>query len=742
MIPVLRTGVANKEMVESLSRAAVEHVARVAGLRDFRTPTLEAVEQRRLQLWMITILLLVAVAAGLVVFAFTPNLAAPPWLTPVAARLGLLVLVGLFCAYAVEKELQLRRLTGLLIDERVVTAALTGRVRELTTLLEAGRALNLDLDLDEVLERILRCAMDLLDGSDASIMLLHAEDELSTVHTVGASRAEGARVRLGEGIAGRVAASGEPLLIQGRLDHPRAADRPQDDWPASAISAPLVHRGNPLGVLNLNARPEKTYTEHDLRALSLFAEQAAVAVANAQLFEAQRLIARQSSYQALHDPLTHLPNRARFHGRLRHALAHSRGGRRVALLLVDLDDFKRINDSLGHVAGDEVLIGFAERLKAAVRSSDAVARFGGDELAVLVDDVRSADEAALRAEALLTVLEEPFTLAGREVRLTATIGISMEGTGGSTPEELMRSADTALHVAKERGAGSLAVFVETMHADVLRRLDLESELRQAMANGEIEVHYQPIYHLVDRRVTALEALLRWRHPQPRGDPGRLLRRLRRAGRRPARARRAGADRGLPPRPAALGGRRRGAAGHPRQPAAHPPARAAHRRAHRRGARRDRARRRPPGARDHRERRRRRGRGRRLAPHRHPRPRRPHRPRRLRHRLLVARLPAPLPGPHDQDRPRLHRGPRRGALAALPGRRGGQVRPQPGPQGDRRRRRARGPGALPPRPRLHPRPGLPPRRADGGRRGAGVAGAGEVSADEVRELLGRGRDVAR
>jgi diguanylate cyclase (GGDEF)-like protein len=512
MIPVVSTGVANKGMVESLSRAAVEHVARVAGLRDFRTPTLEAVEQRRLQLWMITILLLVAVAAGLVVFAFTPDLAAPAWLTPVAARLGLLVLVGLFCAYAVEKELQLRRLTGLLIDERVVTAALTGRVRELTTLLEAGRALNLDLDLDEVLERILRCAMDLLDGSDASIMLLHAEDELSTVHTVGASRAEGARVRLGEGIAGRVAASGEPLLIQGRLDHPPDADRPQDDWPASAISAPLVHRGNPLGVLNLNARRDKTYTEHDLRALSLFAEQAAVAVANAQLFEAQRLIARQSSYQALHDPLTHLPNRARFQGRLRHALAHSRGGRRVALLLVDLDDFKRINDSLGHVAGDEVLIGFAERLKAAVRSSDAVARFGGDELAVLVDDVRSAEEAALRAEALLTVLEEPFTLAGRELRLTATIGISMEGTGGSTPEELMRSADTALHVAKERGPGSLAVFVETMHADVLRRLDLESELRQAMANGEIEVHYQPIYRLVDRRVTALEALLRWRHP--------------------------------------------------------------------------------------------------------------------------------------------------------------------------------------------------------------------------------------
>ena len=499
-------------MVESLSRAAVEHVARIAGLRDFRTPTLEAVEQRRLQLWMLTVVLLVAVAGTLVVFAFTPQIEAPGWLTPTAARVGFLVLVGLFCAYAVEKELQLRRLTALLVEERVVTAALTGRVRELSTLLEAGRALNLDLDLGEVLERILACAMDLLDGNDASIMLVHAEDELSTVHTVGDSRAAGARVRLGEGIAGRVAASREPLLIEGHLDHPHYDDRPHGERPESALSAPLVHRGNLLGVLNLNARAERLYTEHDLRALSLFAEQAAVAVANAQLFEAQRLIARQSSYQALHDPLTHLPNRARFQARLRHALTHARGDRRLALLLVDLDDFRRINDSLGHVAGDEVLIGFSERLRAAVRTSDAVARFGGDELAVLVDDVRSSDEAALRAEALLTVLEEPFTLGGREVRLTASIGVSVEGPGGTTADELVRSAGTALHAAQQRGAGSIAVFVETMHADVLRRLNLESELRQAVANDEIDVHYQPIFHLADRRVAALEALLRWRHP--------------------------------------------------------------------------------------------------------------------------------------------------------------------------------------------------------------------------------------
>ena len=501
-------------MVTAAGHGAVERVARVAGLKDFRTPTLEAVERRRLQLWALTIVLLGSVAVGLVVVVFGRDFQPPAWVTPTTTRVGFLVLISLFCAYAIEKELQLRRLTVLLVDERVVTAALTNRVRELSTLLEAGRAINLDLDLDEVLERILRCAVDLLEGRDASIMLVHAEDELSTVYTLGPSGARGARVRVGKGIAGRVAETREPLLIQGRLDH---ADYVREEGVAqsggSAMSAPLVHRGNLLGVLNLNASPDRFYTEHDLRALSLFAEQAAMAVANAQLFEAQRLIASQSSYQAFHDPLTHMPNRARFLARLRHALAHARGSRRVALLFVDLDDFKRINDSLGHLAGDEVLVAFAERLRGTIRSIDAVARFGGDEFAVMVEGVSSAEEAAMTAESLLAVLEEPLPLAGRELRLTASIGISLQGPGGHTAEELLQSADTALHAAKERGKRAVASFAESMHADVLRRLDLEGELRMAMERGEIRVHYQPILRLTDRRAVALEALLRWQHPR-------------------------------------------------------------------------------------------------------------------------------------------------------------------------------------------------------------------------------------
>ncbi len=501
-------------MSETSAQQSAERAARIAGLRSFRTPTLEAVEQRRLQLWVITVLLLGSAALGLIVLAFHREIGPPSWLEPRVAQVGFLALIALFCAYALEKELQLRRLTALLVAERVLTAELTSRVQELTTLLEAGRAINLDLDLDEVLERILRCAIDLLGGRDASIMLLHGEDELSTVYAVGRSGARGARVRVGKGIAGRVAASREPVLVSGQLAHEDYVVHPTiDPPPASAMSAPLIHRGEIVGVLNLNARQERHYTEHDLRAVGLFAEQAAVAVANAQLFEAQRLLASQSSYQALHDPLTRLPNRTRFLDRLRGALGRPHGARRAALLFVDLDDFKRINDSLGHMIGDEVLTAFADRLKGSIRTGDSVARFGGDEFSVLVEAVRTTEEAAMVAEGILAVLQEPFEAAGRQVRLTASIGIALEGPAGSTAEELLRSADTALHAAKERGKSSVAVYTEAMHADVLRRLDLESELRRGVEAGEVQVHYQPIFRLDERRPVAVEALLRWHHPE-------------------------------------------------------------------------------------------------------------------------------------------------------------------------------------------------------------------------------------
>ena len=490
-----------------------ERAARIAGLRSFETPTLEDVEYRRLQLWMLTLSLLLAVAVALATFTFWHDLPPPAWFQPQVLQWGLVGIVILFCAYAIEKELQLRRLSQLLVEERVLTTALTNRLREVSSLLEAGKAMNLVLDLQEVLETILNCAHELLGSRDGSIMLVHGEDELRTVYASGKSAARGARLRFGEGIAGRVATTREPLLISGIIDPERRAREPgAHPPPTSSLSVPLIHREMLLGVLNINAAEGHMYNEHQLRALSLFGEQAAAAIANARLYEEQRLIASQNVYQALHDLLTNLPNRALFLDRITHALSRRRRkDQLLALLFLDLDDFKLINDSLGHSAGDEVLISFAERLRNCVRSGDAIARFGGDEFAVLVEDISSPPHAVAAAERILAIFAEPFTVGGRSVWLRASVGIAVEGLVASSAEALLRNADTAKNVAKSQGKGRIVVFEETMHVDALRRLDLEVELQQAIDQQQLAVHFQPIFALMPNRVVGIEALVRWHH---------------------------------------------------------------------------------------------------------------------------------------------------------------------------------------------------------------------------------------
>jgi diguanylate cyclase (GGDEF)-like protein len=489
----------------------VRQAARIAGLRSFHTPSLEAVERRRLQLWILTLLLLLAVAAGVILIALLEEFALPVWLTPAVIHGGLLGLVILFSAYAIEKEMQLRRLTRLLVEERVLTAALTNRLQELNALLEAGKAINLDLTLDQVFETILRCARDLLHGRDCSILLVHGDREMRTVKIAGESGAQGARLSVGEGIAGQVAATREPMLIQGVVDR-GGGRKPSPPPPMSAMSVPLVHRDRLLGVLNINSAGDRVYSEHDLRALSLFGEHAAIAIVNAQLYEAQRLAVSQTSYQAFHDGLTGLANRTLFLDRLDQALARRRGrDERVALLFIDLDDFKRINDSLGHAIGDEVLIAVAERLRSSTRAADTVSRFGGDEFAVLVEGVRSEGEALSAADRILACFAEPLAAAARGISLGVTIGIAL-GDVEDASEQLIRCADSALHVAKRAEKGAVRVYDPSMHMEALERLDMEAELTRALDDGDLEAHYQPIYELDTRRVVAVEALARWHHP--------------------------------------------------------------------------------------------------------------------------------------------------------------------------------------------------------------------------------------
>jgi signal transduction histidine kinase len=266
----------------------IEREARVAGLRDFRTPSLEAVERRRLQLWLLTAVLLVSISIGLVVVSTWNTAATRAFSSTPVMRIAVVLLCLAFSVYVVEKERHLRKLSRLLVDERVLTTALSNRLREVELLLDAGKAMNGVLELSVVLETILGSAVELLGAESGSVMMLEGR-ELVVACARGNAGAESARVSLGEGISGHVAQTREALLIHGKADPTDFPGLvPHAEPVASAISAPLIHRGELLGVLNVNAGSDRTFSEFDLRAVSLFGEQAAASVANGRLYETER----------------------------------------------------------------------------------------------------------------------------------------------------------------------------------------------------------------------------------------------------------------------------------------------------------------------------------------------------------------------------------------------------------------------------------------------------------------------
>jgi diguanylate cyclase (GGDEF)-like protein/PAS domain S-box-containing protein len=227
----------------------------------------------------------------------------------------------------------------------------------------------------------------------------------------------------------------------------------------------------------------------------------------------RRLADEALVHTALHDPLTGLPNRALLVDRLGHALARStRKIGQTALLFLDLDNFKVVNDSLGHLAGDLLLIELAHRLQASVRAGDTVARFGGDEFAVLLEEVHDANEAVAKAERLANALRAPLDVDGREVRPDVSIGVALSSGRGDQPDDLLRRADLAMYQAKSAGKGRCSVFEPSMQARADARLELETGLRQALDHGDLRVHFQPILALDDGHISGFEALVRWARP--------------------------------------------------------------------------------------------------------------------------------------------------------------------------------------------------------------------------------------
>ena len=218
--------------------------------------------------------------------------------------------------------------------------------------------------------------------------------------------------------------------------------------------------------------------------------------------------------QAFHDSLTGLANRALFADRLEHALSRTRSfGQHVAVLFIDLDDFKTVNDSLGHGEGDLLLVAVAERLQQPLRSGDTLARMGGDEFAVLLEDPSDASGPVEVAQRLLAALEPPFERGGKELFVHASVGIAVSTVKSMTPGDLLRDADVSMYTAKSNGKNRVEVFQPSMHAAATARLALKGDLERAMEREEFALLYQPIIQLKTGQVTGVEALLRWHHPR-------------------------------------------------------------------------------------------------------------------------------------------------------------------------------------------------------------------------------------
>ncbi|MCO5327298.1 MAG: EAL domain-containing protein [Solirubrobacterales bacterium] len=374
------------------------------------------------------------------------------------------------------------------------------------------------LAIDDVLEAIVEGASELLSDETVGLRLIDRDDPdrmvLVATHGIPLEMLERVRFgRVGEGAGGQ-AILREELVVFERYDRHQSAIGPFAQFGVkSAMATPVREGGRVVGSLTVAREKEgHEYTEAERDILVAFAKHASIALTDARTVQ-------DAIDQALQDPLTNLPNRALLADRLDTALARAeRHGHEAAILFCDLDEFKNVNDSLGHAAGDELLVAVGRRLAGCVPPQDTAARFGGDEFAVLVEDTSRTDVGAL-ADCILRALEEPFAVRGMEVFLSGSIGVAV---GSSRTEDLLRNADLAMYDAKRRGSGR-ETFRPEMHASVVERLALEAELKRAILARQLDVHYQPIVDLQSMRIVAAEALVRWDHPA-RGplEPGEFI----------------------------------------------------------------------------------------------------------------------------------------------------------------------------------------------------------------------------
>ena len=415
------------------------------------------------------------------------------WLSPAMLWLLILPLVMVFLAYQAY------------ISERE-------KHERLELLYQSSRILQHSPELDSTLVALLSHARTMFRAELAEVVLYPrspGEDALRTRswHERPAEVMVPDREHLQDPIHERIRHSIAPFFEEtigsdGRVSrHMVSALRGESELIGSLIISNRLTEGTQFG-------------DDDLRLLETLANQAAVALENGHLEQSLAELSRlkeQLRYQAYHDPLTGLPNRTLFLEKVIDRIGHP-GEKMPVVLFLDLDDFKVVNDTLGHAAGDRLLFDVAARLRTVLRSDDVAARLGGDEFAVLLDDDPGLSESEAVAHRIIDSMRVAFSVDGHDTTVGASIGIAAARLGTEQADELLRNADVAMYTAKASGKNRVSVFEPTMHAAIVERHALSAELSRSLGRGELAVFYQPIVSLPSARVTGMEALVRWRHP--------------------------------------------------------------------------------------------------------------------------------------------------------------------------------------------------------------------------------------
>jgi diguanylate cyclase (GGDEF)-like protein len=342
------------------------------------------------------------------------------------------------------------------------------------------RALSQGAPLQDILDTIVDAAVELIGDETVNLRLQDPGDPTHLIRMAGRGYSEEVeplmtRIRTDEGAVGRAFTEGRLVVVE---DYPNSEDRLPvlvGEGLEAAMSAPVEENGRVIGALTVAThRRGRTYSLTEQQMLVTFAVHASVALANAR-------IADSMAHLAFHDPLTGLPNRALFVDRVTQALARS--GRKTqtnAVLFADLDNFKAINDSLGHAAGDELLIVIARRLRESLRPSDSAARFGGDEFAILLEDIGSEERTMNACERIMVSLGAQIEIHGTTIDPGASIGVALSGDAACSADGLLRDADLAMYAAKAAGKGNYKLYNPAMHTRIVGRLQLESDLARAL----------------------------------------------------------------------------------------------------------------------------------------------------------------------------------------------------------------------------------------------------------------------